>query len=133
MPNETNQSTEGEIQVDRARLGSITVYDVTEDELETIERGAPSSNYLNFAIALLSVFISFLATLLTVSIEDDRIFMFFLFTAIVTFVVGTILSILWLLSRASSKSIFKKIRDRKNSNEVRAAILQGENTQSEES
>lgn len=126
MADEKNPTNDGEVTVDRARLGSITVYDVTEDELEMIERGTPSSNYFNFSIALLSIFSSFLITLLSTKIESDRTFMFFLFTAIITFIVGGILFLLWFKSRDSVKNIFRKIRARKNSDEVRQAVKQAE-------
>lgn len=122
MTNQQNPSNTGEIQIDRARLDSITVYEVTEDELSIIESGAPSSNYLNLSIALLSVFVSFLLTLLTVKIEDDRTFNFFLFIAIATLIVGVVLLIVWLRSNKSSRNIFNKIRARKSSNQIRQAV-----------
>ncbi|MGB4767680.1 MAG: hypothetical protein WBP22_00315 [Candidatus Saccharimonas sp.] len=124
MTNEKNPTNEGEITVDIARLGSIQVYQITEDELNMIEMGTPNSNYLNFSVALLSVFISFLITLLTTKIEDDRVFNFFLLTAIVTVIIGVILLIIWLKSRYSSRNIFKKIRARKSNDAVREAVKQ---------
>lgn len=124
MANEQNPSNTGEIKIDIARLGSIQVYQITEDELNMIEMGTPSSNYLNFSVALLSIFISFLITLLTTKIENDRTFAFFLLTAIVTFVVGVILLLIWLKSRNSSKSVFNKIRARKSDDAIREAVKQ---------
>ena len=121
MAGETNSKTD-EIQVNRARLGAITLYDVTEEELEIIERGSPSSNYLNFAIALLSVAISFCITLLTTKIEDDRTFNIFVIVCIVSAIAGIFLLFMWWRTSASSKDIFKRIRSRKNPEEVRAVI-----------
>lgn len=122
MTTQKNPSSNGEIQIDRARLDSITVYEVTEDELEIIERGTPTSNYLNFSIALLSIFVAFFITLLTVEIENDRTFLFFLATTIITLIVGVILLIMWIRSNRSSVSIFSKIRARKSSDKIREAI-----------
>lgn len=125
MANNNNSSTD-EIHVNRARLGSITLYDVTEDELETIERGSPSSNYLNFAIALLSIAASFIVSLFTTKIDDDRVFLTFITVVIIAVIAGVFLLFLWWRTNQSSKEVFKRIRSRKNPEEVRALIEEGE-------
>lgn len=121
MAGEVNSKID-EIQVTRARLGSITLYDVTEEELEIIERGSPSSNYLNFSIALLSFAGSFCITLFTTKIEDIRTFTVFVVITVVSAIVGFFLLFMWWRTNRSSKDVFKRIRSRKNTEEVRAAI-----------
>lgn len=38
----------------RAKIDTLTIYEISEEELLTIERGSPDSIYLTIAIALLS-------------------------------------------------------------------------------
>lgn len=121
MSTETEQN--GEIRIDRAKYDSITLYEVSEDELNTIEQGSPSSTYLNIAISLLSIFLALLITLLTVSITDIKIYTFFVIVTVVAFVGGIVLFILWLGTRTSTKTIFKRIRDRKSPDAVREVII----------
>lgn len=106
-------TTDDEISISRARLDSITVYDVMEEELEIIEAGSPSSLYLNFAIALLSICASLIPTLMLTKIEDTRVFLSFFAVCIVTGIIGVILLIMWYRSNKNVKTIFSKIRSRK--------------------
>lgn len=110
MPN-AHQS-EGEVKIKRARYDSLCLYEVTETELEILERGSPCSIYFNFSIFLLSVAISFTVALLTVKIESVKLFAFFLVVTIVGYLGGIFLLILWFRNRKSIKSIIKKIKDR---------------------
>ena len=47
-----NNSSSGEIgpKIKRGRYDSLELFEVSESELTIIERGSPSSTYLNFAI-----------------------------------------------------------------------------------
>jgi len=121
MADQNTQATD-EITVSRARYDQIQLYEISEDELNQIERGSPSSNYLNFSIALLSVFLSFLAVLLTTHIPNIRVYLIFVVICVATAISGGVLMIMWLRSNQSSKQVFAKIRARKKPDEIRAAI-----------
>jgi len=54
-----------------APLGELRVYAVYEHELEILAHGSPASLYLNFALALLSVFATSLVALVTTPIPRD--------------------------------------------------------------
>jgi len=108
-----------EISISRAKLESITVYDVMEEELEIIERGSPSSTYLNFSIALLSIFLSTLTTMIITKIESDRVFIGFICVCLLTGISGLVLLVLWIRSNNATKSIFVKIRARKSASKIR--------------
>ncbi|MBL0316984.1 MAG: hypothetical protein IPP69_14960 [Flavobacteriales bacterium] len=99
--NDSNK--EGEIiKVKRARYDSLELFDVSENELTTIERGSPSSTYLNFAIFLLSIAISFLTTLLTVDLKENQtLFTVFTVICVLGFMVGLILIGIWYRSKMS--------------------------------
>lgn len=110
--NDSNK--EGEIvKVKRARYDSLELFDVSENELTIIERGSPSSTYLNFAIFLLSIAISFLTTLLTVDLKENQtLFTVFTVICVLGFMVGLFLIIVWYRSKNEFDEVLKKIRDR---------------------
>ena len=110
MPDQ-NQN-EGHIRVRRAEVDSICIYDVTEDELETLEKGSPSSLYLNFSLFLISAALSFLVSLLFTEIAAPEVFTVFVIITVIGFVIGIILLILWFRDFKSSTSIGKRIRNR---------------------
>lgn len=105
---------DGEIvKVKRAKYDSLELFEVSENELTTIERGSPSSNYLNFAIFLLSIAISFLTTLMTVDLNERRtLFTVFTVICVLGFMVGAFLLILWYRNKNDFDDVLKRIRDR---------------------
>ena len=96
----------------RARLDTLTIWEISEAELQAIENGSPDSLFLNFAIFLLSVAISFSATLATTKITIDRIFQVFVIITVVGYLGGTILFAMWWRSHKSTRSITRTIRER---------------------
>ena len=52
----------------RARIDRLNIYEISETELQMLERGSPESLFLNFAIFLLSSASSLLVALLTTKI-----------------------------------------------------------------
>jgi uncharacterized membrane protein YtjA (UPF0391 family) len=99
-------------EIRRARLGELTIFDVTESELEILERGSPDSIYLNFAIALLSIAISFSAILATTTIPADRVFQVFVILTVVSYVAGVILLFIWRRNHQSVSKVVATIRKR---------------------
>ena len=102
----------GSIRIRRGRVDSLLLYEVSEHELDTLGRGMPASLFLNFGIALLSIGCSFFISLVTVQIDSDRIFIVFISTFMICFIVGVILMCLWYRNRQSSATILKKIKSR---------------------
>lgn len=103
--------------VRRGKFDSLTIYDVTAQELQIIENGSSNSLYLNFAIFLLSVSISFFASIFTVDWfpEQDKdghliTFIIFLIIAILTLLVGIICLVVWIKSHDSFKDTIKVIK-----------------------
>jgi len=105
-----------EIQLDpaihRVRLDSLRIFEISEAELEAPERGSPESIFLNFALAVLSVAISFSITLATTKIESNRTFTVFVVVTSLGYVAGITFAALWVVSRRSLKSVSAKIRSR---------------------
>jgi len=96
----------------RGRVDSILLYEITDQELDLLATGLPSSIFLNFAIFLLSVAMSFLIALLTATILSLRIYNVFVILVVVGFISGFILLCLWYRNRIPTARIVKKIKKR---------------------
>lgn len=108
-----NQSDEKGPKIRRGKVDSLTIYEVTESELEVVERGSPSSTYLNIGIALVTLALSFLTTLLTVDLkEKQQLYTLFTLLTIVGLIVGFILLILWWRTKNDVDDVLKDIRSR---------------------
>ncbi len=94
------------------RLDSLTVYEVSEDELNKLEYGSPAPLLLSFALFLLGAAITALATLLSIPIQSIKMFCTFIIFTIIGFVVGGILLVVSTLQIRKTKSSGKVIRDR---------------------
>jgi hypothetical protein len=96
----------------RARIERLNIYELSEEELELLERGSPDSLFLNFAVFLLSTAISLLIALFTTEISSDRVFNVFVIFTLLGFLGGTVLLVLWRWYRKSTTKIFEQIRRR---------------------
>jgi hypothetical protein len=98
--------------IHRVRLDTLRIFEISEAELEALERGSPESIFLNLALAVLSVAISFSISLATTTISSERTFTVFVVVTTVGYVAGITFGVLWLVSRRSLKSVSAKIRSR---------------------
>ena len=63
---------EEKVSVKRGKIKEFTTYEVPDYELVLLERGSDASLWLNFGVALLSIFFSLLAALLTLDTESKQ-------------------------------------------------------------
>ena len=96
----------------RARLDNLTIYEVSDGELEIIARGSPDSIYLTISVALLTLSVSLLGSLLLTEIKSNAVLFSFIALVVVGFVVGGILLILWKRSSSSVAVCVAAIRRR---------------------
>jgi hypothetical protein len=96
----------------RGRIEQLTIYEVSESELETLERGSPIALYLNFSVFLLSVSASFLIALFTTTISSERTFTVFVVVTTLFLALGVLLLGLWFRSRVSIREVARRIRAR---------------------
>ena len=96
----------------RGRVDSLTIYEITDYELDVLAAGSPSSLYLNFAIFLLSVAASGLLALLTATFSSSVAQLVAIVLTVVGALVGALLLLLWRRSHASIGEIAKRIRAR---------------------
>ncbi|MGU3422993.1 hypothetical protein [Methylobacterium sp. D54C] len=95
-----------------ARFGQLVIYEISDTELQLIERGAPESLFLTFGIFLISIGMTILVTLLSTPIASIRLFTTFVVISTIGLVIGSILLCLWWWYRKSRSDIFKTIRER---------------------
>ena len=110
--NTQNDSGLDSVTVRRAKVDSLSLYEVTEPELQDLERGGPATLYLNFAIFLLSTAISFLIAVLSTEIQSTRTFCVFVIVTVAGFIGGGILIMIWNRSRQTTREIIKRIKAR---------------------
>ena len=108
-PNENNQF---ETEIRRGRLDTLSIYEISESELNTLGGGSPNSIYLNFAILTLTFGVSFLIAILTTVIESDRLFYTFVILSIIGMGSSIILFVLWRKTYAPISKLVKTIRER---------------------
>jgi len=121
-------ATEGQVKIVRGRVDSLSLYEVTDNELKTLELGSPGSIYLNFSIFLTSIGLSFLISLLTVKIDSVKIYSTFLVFAVLGLVLGLILFILWWRQRKEVAEVISTIKSRMPSSEK----IKGKNSKADE-
>ena len=121
MPSDNESSaSEGQIKIVRGRVDSLLLYEVTDSELKTLERGSPSSIYLDFAISLLSVALSLVVAVVTTTIKSLTAYLTFLVVISVSIVAGLVLLALWWRSRESVREVLQEIKNRIPSSEAGA-------------
>lgn len=99
--------------IKKVKVDSLTIYEITEGELETIERGSPNSTFFNIGISLISIAISFLVTLVTIDLSKEQsLFIVFTIVTVFGFMVGIVLLILWVKTKNDVDQVLKKIKDR---------------------
>jgi hypothetical protein len=99
--------------VRRGRVDSVNLYEVKENELDILEKGSPTSIYLNFAIFLLSIAFSSIAALCTTTTFKYAIVQtIFVVVAVVGILIGVLLILLWNRGRKNISDVIKTIRDR---------------------
>ena len=107
---ENNQSFSPAIR--RARLDNLTIYEISEAELNTLEKGSPDSIYLTMSVALISLAFAFLGSVLLTKIESNIILFLFISLIVVGFVVGGVLLLLWKRSKCSVSDCIETIKRR---------------------
>ncbi len=91
-----------------AQLGELNAYVVYEHELDSLDKlddaltqDPPEAIYLNFALFLFPIALSFLISLLTTTIRSNRLYELFVIISVLAFVISIILFALWVRDRRS--------------------------------
>jgi hypothetical protein len=108
---QTDSSSLPPVKIRRGSFGELTIHEVADYELESLAHGSPDSLYLNFAIFLLSMSVSFFVALLT-AVLSSRVFTVFVVITTIGFLMGVLLLIIWLKKRSSVSALVEEIRSR---------------------
>ncbi len=95
-----------------APLGDLTAYTVFEHELDVIAAGSPANLAFNFAVALISIGMSFVLTPTTTTIPSDRLFYGYLIVCVNCLLAGVIMFAYWLKTRTTVGITVAKIKGR---------------------
>lgn len=109
-----NQSNTFAPEIKWVPLGTLTVYHVTDQELDQLEKGTPESLFLNFAVFLISTGLSFFVSLLTAEIKSLKVFCVFVVVTVIGLLGGAFLLLLWIRHHRSTRGIATSIRGRKS-------------------
>lgn len=102
-----------QIDVERHRHKGFVIYEVSGDDLDSIESQAGSvGEDFGFATAGSGVFVSMLVTLLTVDIKDTKTFAVFVCVTLVAFFVTAYCGRRWWRQRKNIESIVTRIKQK---------------------
>lgn len=96
------------------QMHDIEIFPVTDDQLDELEKGTNSDLYLEFGLCLISVFASFLCSLLVLDFSSSpKAFQFYSVICVVTGPFAILLLILWWRNRKDTTKLINKIRSQK--------------------
>ena len=99
--------------IHRVRLDKLTIFEITEAELDALERGSPESICLNMAVAVISIAASFSIALSTTEIQSLKTFCFFVIVSVIGYLAAIAFSLMWYQSRRSLVTVAQEIRRRR--------------------
>ena len=101
------------IEVERHPYGGLVIYEISGDELDTLEKEtAAISEDLSFALVGLSFGVAFSISLATTKIESDRTFAVFVLVTILSYLDALYFGIRWLRGKSKTTTIVAKIKKR---------------------
>ena len=99
-------------EIRKGRYGVLRIYEISDEELETLSQGVGESVELSFAIFLAATAISFLVCLVTVKIDSLRTFCAFHCITIVASIMALVLGVRWWKTRRPISSLVRTIKER---------------------
>jgi|SRR3954465_1429874 len=100
------------LRIRRGRVESVDLYEIKDSELEIFQRGSPADLQLNFAIFLLSLAFSAIASLATATFKSDNVHTTFIVVAVVGVLLGIYLLVSWFRNRTSLYTLCNLVRER---------------------
>ena len=100
------------VRVNIGRVESIDLHELTENELETLEKGPPNQDF-NYAISLISTVFAFLVAWATSDFKSDKIEIIVILYSIGAVITSSYLMFRWRDAKRSFNKVVAAIRDRK--------------------
>lgn len=93
------------------KMDDIEVFPVTKDQLDLLENGSNSDLFLEIAICLVSVFASFLCSLISLDFTSNEVaFNVYLVICLVTGPSSVVLFLLWWRNRKHKNTLIQRIK-----------------------
>lgn len=104
------------IRVRRGKVDAVVLYEIREDELESLERGGISTIQISLSSSLITLAVAFTIALLTSDFKPELEIVKYLFgiAAFSGFVLGVYFGVVAYLTKSSVKKIGETIRERLN-------------------
>jgi len=112
MTEPKNPTEEKELVVRRGRVACVDLYEIKDSELLLLEKGSPAGVCFNFAIFLLSIAFTAIASLCTATFGNPKHETLFIIISVVGSLGGLFLLIIWWLMRRSISATVREIRNR---------------------
>lgn len=110
---ETDSLTGETLPIHRGRVDSVKIYEVLDTEIDVLENGPIAAIWLNFAIGSISIFASFLVSLLTSDYSNKQTTLIvFICVTIIFGVFGLLSFIMWFRNRKDYSRIIQRIKSR---------------------
>ena len=119
----TPAGVDSTVKVRRGRVDCVTLYEVSESELDQLEAGSPATLQLNFAIFCFSMAMTSGTSLLTANFKSDKWMIAFMVATIVGAILGAFFSVAWFRNRNSVQKIIQRIRQRVQTEPATAAMV----------
>lgn len=109
-----SENSTGGTTVRKYVVDEVVIYEVKESELDELERGSQSDLYLEFAIACISTFISFLIAIFTVEFpKNSNTEVIFVCVDVIMALAGAIFISLWYRQRKDKSKVIEAIKKRR--------------------
>jgi len=102
----------GQPMIIRRMVSSLTLYEITDYDLDKLAKGSSATIQLNFAIGLLSCGVAFLIALLTTEIKANKVFSAFVCATLIGFIGGVFFLIIWKRQKSSVSKVIDEIKKR---------------------
>lgn len=111
---QVHENASGGTTVRKYVVDELVIYEVKESELDQLERGSQSDLYLEFAIACVSTFFSFLIAICTVNFPaNTNTEVIFVCVDVIMAIAGTLFIFLWYRQRKEKSKVIEAIKKRK--------------------
>jgi hypothetical protein len=105
-------SASKELQIRIGKVESVDLYEIKDNELDTLEKGGPADLQFNFGIVFITTAFSICLTFASATFANAKVEMLFMLTGIVTGLLGVVFMCTWLKNRKAVNSLCMKIRQR---------------------
>lgn len=104
-----------ECQIIRGKIPSITIYEISENELKEITDGSSASIWFNLLMLFIGIFVPTIPNFWLIDYKlSQQAWIINALVCIIMFVAGVVMLILWRKDRGNLSALIKSIKDRAN-------------------